>query len=82
MAFPTRAQVMDEAWYPLEGSAGIKVRNLRKQHRLTQKAFAKKVKINYQTISAIENHRVNPSRYLLNCIAATFGLTRQELLDL
>ena len=50
-----------------------RIRELRKEHRLTQKELAKKVGVRRETIVFLEKGKYNPSLLLAYRIAKVFG---------
>jgi putative transcriptional regulator len=50
------------------------IKELRIQKDLTQKELADKLKVSQQTISAIENGRMDPSLKLVTAIAGVLGV--------
>jgi putative transcriptional regulator len=50
------------------------LKELRQKRLMTQKELAKQVHVSQQTISAIENGRMDPSLKLLATIAAVLGV--------
>lgn len=56
-----------------------KVEMLRKEHGISQEAFAKAIRVSRQTISAIENGKYNPSLELAFIISEYFQLSIEEI---
>lgn len=56
-----------------------KLDELRKLNGITQKEFAKELRVSRQTISAIENGKYNPSLDLAFEIALYFNMTIEEV---
>jgi len=63
---------------------GVKntIKELRKQHHITQVEMAKAMQVTRQTIVAIENHHYNPSLELSLKIAKYFGVKVEEIFTL
>lgn len=65
---------------------GERLRELRKEHHLSQKALAEKVAINFTYLSKIENERLDfaqfPSEELICKLAAALNADEDELLIL
>ncbi len=59
-----------------------KIKELRKQHHITQVEMAKAMQVTRQTIVAIENHHYNPSLELSLKIAKYFGVKVEEIFTL
>ncbi|PFX98105.1 transcriptional regulator [Bacillus mycoides] len=59
-----------------------KIKELRKQHHITQVEMAKAMQVTRQTIVAIENHYYNPSLELSLKIAKYFGMKVEEIFTL
>ena len=56
-----------------------RVRELRKQSKLTQQQLADLVHVSNRTIISIEKEQYSPSLMLANRIAEVFGVTVEEL---
>ena len=56
-----------------------KIRELRKQHQLTQEKLSQLTEVSRQTIISIENGRFDPSIMLAYKLARVFGLTIEEV---
>lgn len=56
-----------------------KIKELRKQNKITQDEFAKAVGVTRQTVISLENGRYNASLLLAHKIAAYFGKTIEEI---
>ena len=63
---------------------GGKVKDLRKQRRMTQRDLAEKLRVNFTYISKIENGKLDvlPSEDLIRRIAQILGANSEDLLDL
>ncbi len=63
---------------------GEKIRDLRKAHRLTQRAFAELLHVDFTYISKIENGKVAfpPSEDLIRKMAVTLDADAEDLLSL
>ena len=59
-----------------------KIKELRKQHHITQVEMAKAMQVTRQTIVAIENHHYNPRLELSLKIAKYFGVKVEEIFTL
>ncbi|KOS24209.1 Cro/Cl family transcriptional regulator [Bacillus anthracis] len=59
-----------------------KIKELRKQHQITQVQMAKDIQVTRQTIVAIENNHYNPSLELALKIAKYFKLKMEEIFTL
>ncbi|WP_285398959.1 helix-turn-helix transcriptional regulator [Lysinibacillus sp. fls2-241-R2A-57] len=55
-----------------------RVRDLRKQHNLTQQELADRVSVSSRTIISLENQKYNPSVLLAYKIASVFNLSIEE----
>ena len=56
-----------------------KIRELRKQHQLTQDKLSQLTEVSRQTIISIENGRFDPSIMLAYKLARVFGLSIEEV---
>ncbi len=56
-----------------------KVEQLRKEKKISQDDFAKKMRVSRQTISSIENGKYNPSLELAFAIADFFGQPVEQI---
>ena len=56
-----------------------KIRQLRKQKKITQQQLAELLKVSRQTINSIENGRYDPSLTLTFDIADAFGLSIEDI---
>jgi putative transcriptional regulator len=60
---------------------GKRIAFLREKNGLTQPQLAALIDKDFQSISRIENGRVNASGYILQQIAKSLGVTMNELFD-
>lgn len=56
-----------------------RVRELRQANKWTQSELGEHLQVSRQTINAIENNRYDPSLSLALKIAATFGMSVEEI---
>ena len=77
LAFP----LLDAAEDKEENSMKTKIRELRKQHKLSQEELAEAVGTTRQTITSIEVGKYTASLPLAYKIAHYFGLTIEEVFD-
>lgn len=61
-------------------STGTTIRNLRKQHRLSQTELAKAVHVSQATVTAWETGKAEPSSSALNTLASYFNVSADCLL--
>ena len=61
-------------------STGTTIRNLRKQHRLSQTELAKAVHVSQATVTAWETGKAEPSSSALNTLASYFNVSADYLL--
>lgn len=59
---------------------GTIIRDLRKQHRLSQTELAKAVHVSQATVTAWETGKAEPSSSALNTLASFFNVTSDYLL--
>jgi transcriptional regulator with XRE-family HTH domain len=64
----------------VDDSLGSRVRSIRKDLRLSQKAFAEKLSVSSTTVTDIENGRVNPGFTFIANIAKVFNVNLYYLL--
>lgn len=56
-----------------------RIKELRKQHKITQDEFAKALGVTRQTVISLENGKYNSSLLLAHKIAAYFGKSIEEI---
>ena len=56
-----------------------RIKELRKEHRISQEELATAVNVTRQTIISLENGKYNPSLILAHDIAVYFGKTIEEI---
>lgn len=56
-----------------------RIKELRKQHKITQDEFAKALGVTRQTVISLENGKYNASLLLAHKIAAYFGKSIEEI---
>lgn len=61
-------------------STGTTIRDLRKQHRLSQTELAKAVHVSQATVTAWETGKAEPSSSALNTLASYFNVSADYLL--
>lgn len=61
-------------------STGATIRDLRKQHRLSQTELAKAVHVSQATVTAWETGKAEPSSSALNTLASYFNVSADYLL--
>lgn len=61
-------------------STATKIRELRKQHRLSQTELAKQIHVSQATVTSWETGRADPSSSALNTLADFFGVSSDYLL--
>lgn len=64
-----------------QNKIGEVIKQIRKEHNLTQKEFAEKYGVTYQAVSKWENGKNLPDMYLLKKISQDFNIDMEELLD-
>jgi len=65
----------------MELHIGDKIRELRRQHKLTQEQLADRIGVSFQAVSKWENHIALPDITLVPVIAGLFGVTTDQLLS-
>ena len=58
-----------------------RIRELRKQHSMSQQQLADSLVVSRQTVNSLENGRYDPSLPLAFSIARYFGLSIEEIFD-
>lgn len=62
-------------------SFGKKLKEIRKQHNLTQKNMGEKLMLEQSTYSRYESGMSNPNIDIINRVVETFGVTLQSLMQ-
>jgi transcriptional regulator with XRE-family HTH domain len=65
----------------MEKNFGKRVRQIRKERRLTQKEFAEPIEISHKYVSDIEKGKIVPSRAVIKLMELTYGLNHDWLLE-
>ena len=59
----------------------VKIKDLRKSHKLTQEQFAKSLGISRGYLSCVEIGKTPPTELLINCISLTYSIEKRWLTD-
>ena len=60
---------------------GLRIKDLRLKKKLTQPGLASKLDVDFQTISRIENGRINPSAFYLKQLCEALEVDMNSLFD-
>jgi putative transcriptional regulator len=73
--------VNDELLFHFKKNLGNRVKYLRQQKGMTQQQLAALLNVDFQSISRLENGRVNPSAYFVKLLAEALDVEIKEIFN-